>query len=319
MAKMTIDHYTMRPLWSEQTTAESRNALSEFEKRLANHFCIVEIPGKRGKKVPVLLSPEMKTAIDLLLKTRTMGGISKENPFVFARAGNSLGHMRGHDCIRKCIANVDLQMPENINGTKLRKYIATVSQIMNMTENETDWLARHLGHDIHIHREFYRLHESAVELTKISRLLMVIDNGEAHKFHGKKLNEIELTDLPQLQLDEVEDTLADAEAVEFNELVPPELDPPPELKEASCSSSTRIDKKNLTKTGKKCIQKRTWTEEESTPVIKFFTSHIKRGAVPGKSQCEECIQKHPSLSLRKWTDIKFYIKNYITKIKKKGI
>lgn len=193
MARMTIDHYTMRPLWSEQTTAESRNALSEFEKRLANHFCIVEIPGKRGKKVPVLLSPEMKTSIDLLLKTRTMGGISKENPFVFARAGNSLGHMRGHDCIRKCIANVDLQMPENINGTKLRKYIATVSQIMNMTENETDWLARHLGHDIRIHREFYRLHESAVELTKISRLLMAIDNGEAYKFHGKKLNEIELT------------------------------------------------------------------------------------------------------------------------------
>ncbi|KAG5865126.1 hypothetical protein JTB14_030199 [Gonioctena quinquepunctata] len=93
----------------------------------------------------------------------------------------------------KCIANVDLQMPENINDTKLRKYIASVSQVLNMTENETDWLVRHLGHDIRIHREFYRLHESSVELTKISRLLMAFDNGEATKFHGRKLNEIELT------------------------------------------------------------------------------------------------------------------------------
>lgn len=128
-------------------------------------------------------------------------------------------------------------------------------------------------------------------------------------------------------MDAVEDTLADGEVGEFSELDPPEIDPPefdppesnpPGLNEASCSSSTRIDKQKLTKTGKKCVQKRTWNEEESSPVIKFFTSHIKRGAVPGKSQCEECIQKHPSLSLRKWTDIKFYVKNYITKIKRKG-
>lgn len=63
-----------------------------------------------------------------------------------------------------------LQSPENINGTKLQKFAATVTQVINVTENETYWLARHLGHDIRVHRDFYRLHESAVELTKISTL-----------------------------------------------------------------------------------------------------------------------------------------------------
>ncbi|KAG5862139.1 hypothetical protein JTB14_035810 [Gonioctena quinquepunctata] len=178
-SKMTIEQYSTRPLWSEQTTEESKNAMTDFEKQLAKHFCVVEIYGKRGKKVPVLLTPDMKHAVDLLIKTRTLAGISKENPYVFARTGSSLEYMRGHNCLRKCLSNVTLQSPENINGTKLRKYVATVTQIINLTENETDWLARHLGHDIRVHRDFYRLHESAVELTKISRLLMAEDNGEA--------------------------------------------------------------------------------------------------------------------------------------------
>ncbi|KAG5897622.1 hypothetical protein JTB14_028890 [Gonioctena quinquepunctata] len=77
------------------------------------------------------------------------------------------------------------------------KYVATVTQIINSTENETDWSARHLGHDIRVHRDFYRLHGSAVELTKISRLLMAVDNGEANRFAGKKLNEIELSEMEE--------------------------------------------------------------------------------------------------------------------------
>ncbi|KAG5865995.1 hypothetical protein JTB14_006249 [Gonioctena quinquepunctata] len=283
---MTIDHYNMRPLWSEQTTAESRNSLSEFEKRLANHFCIVEIPGKRGKKVPVLLSPEMKTAIDLSLKTRTMGGISKENPFVFARTGNSLSHMRGHDCIRKCIANVDLQMPENINGTKLRKYIATVSQVLNMTENETDWLARHLGHDIRIHH------------------------------------------FPQLQLDEGEEKNDDIEEGEYNEMEPPELEEvvyPSSTKETELQEVENIKRLSRSEKPKtkvifgKIRELKAWTKEESSSVISFFNSHIKKGMVPGKSPCEKCIEEHPSLAHRKWTDIKFHVKNYLTKIRRKGL
>lgn len=42
------------------------------------------------------------------------------------------------------------------------------------------------------HREFYRLHESAVELTKVTRLLIAVDKEEVNKFTGKKLGEINL-------------------------------------------------------------------------------------------------------------------------------
>lgn len=46
---------------------------------------MVEIRGKRGRKVPVILTPEVKDSIDLLIKTRKAVGIPDENPYIFAR------------------------------------------------------------------------------------------------------------------------------------------------------------------------------------------------------------------------------------------
>ena len=85
-----------------------------------------------------------------------------------------------------------LSNPTNIGSTKLRKYIATISQVLSLKETEVDWLARHLGHDIRVHRDFYHLHESTIEIAKVSKLLLTVDQGETRKFAGKTLAEIEL-------------------------------------------------------------------------------------------------------------------------------
>ena len=156
---------------------------------------MVEIRGKRGRKVPVILTPEVKDSIDLLNKTRTPVGIPDENPFIFARPSRqSLGHMRAWDCLHKLAIDCDppLSNPTNITSTKLRKYIATISQVLSLKNTELDWLARHLGHDIQVHREFYRLHESTIEIAKVSKLLLTVDQGETRKFVGKSLAEIDL-------------------------------------------------------------------------------------------------------------------------------
>ena len=60
-----------------------------------NRFDMVEIMGKRGRKVPVILTAEMTRSIDLLIKTRKAVGIQKRNPYVFARPNRqSLEYMR---------------------------------------------------------------------------------------------------------------------------------------------------------------------------------------------------------------------------------
>lgn len=42
----------------------------------------------------------------------------------------------------------------------IRKYVATVSQLVDMDQHELGWLAKYFGHDIDIHKEFWLLLES---------------------------------------------------------------------------------------------------------------------------------------------------------------
>ena len=156
---------------------------------------LVEIKGKRGRKVPILLTKEVNRAIDVLLETRSEVGINPENPYLFAVTGNqSLGHLRPWECLRKVAMceGLHLEKPEAVTSTKLRKYVATVSQILDLQENELDWLARHLGHDIRVHREYYRLHDSTIELAKVGKLLCTVDEGKASQWAGRSLDEIDL-------------------------------------------------------------------------------------------------------------------------------
>ena len=62
-----------------------------------------------------------------------------------------------------------------------------------MTQGELKWLANHMGHDVNIHENVYRLHDSTIELAKVSRLLMAVDSGRMQEFSGKTLDQIQLT------------------------------------------------------------------------------------------------------------------------------
>ena len=156
-------------------------------------FDMVEITGKRNRKVPVLLTPAVKEAIVMLEANREKGNVNSDNIYIFAtNDGKSLNPIRGNHVIRQVCGMVDLQQPDVITSNNLRKYAATVSQLVEMDDNELGWLARHLGHDINVHREFYRLQESTLEMAVVGNLLLAIDEGRAHKFKGMNLRDITL-------------------------------------------------------------------------------------------------------------------------------
>lgn len=116
---------------------------------------MVETIGKQGRKVPVILTPEITNGMNLLNSLRSMVGVSEQNKYVFARVNrDSLEPLRGWDCLRHCAMEClpKLKNPDAITSTKLRKYIATITQVLSLEEKELDWLARHLGHDIRTHR-----------------------------------------------------------------------------------------------------------------------------------------------------------------------
>ncbi|KAJ8964936.1 hypothetical protein NQ314_004515 [Rhamnusium bicolor] len=334
-AKISLEQYHSRPNWNQETTEELKNSLSPYEIKLAERLCVINITGKRGRKVPIILTPIMKNSINLLLEFRERCGISENNPYVFARGNQSIFNVRGHDCLRKIILELepDLEKPDYITGTKLRKYVATVCQVFSLTENEHDWLARHLGHDITVHREFYRLHEDAVELTKISRLLMAVESGETSKFKGMNLKDIQIEELPGLQEEDdynSEDDITVPESLEDSTITePPEYNGEMYSANESMPPQTNIIKRTaVLPSRKKTIEnvhykrkgeKKPWTSEEKTTVFKYFNIHIQKDITPRQKDCTEFLEKHPELSKRKWSDIKFCVKKSSKKNSKKKV
>lgn len=166
-------------------------ALSEVEKNLCRHFSRIVIRGKRGRPVPILLTPKMLCALELLVQQREACGVLKDNGYMFARP-EAMTHFRGCDCIRGFAKVCGAKCPQALTSTRLRKHAATLSTVLNMTDTEMDQLANFLGHDIRVHREFYRLPEKTLQLAKISKVLMALEQGRLAEFHGKNLDEIQI-------------------------------------------------------------------------------------------------------------------------------
>ena len=188
MSKMSVDDFNSRCL--PESMDYISDSLSDFEKELCRKFKRVEIVGKKGRTVPVLLTKEMEESMTLLLSSREKVGVSVENAYMFP--SNSEGHIRGSDCIRRYAVLCGASNPSFLRSTALRKQIATVSQVLNLQDNELDILANFLGHDVRVHREFYRLPDSTLQVAKISKLLLSLENGTTSNLAGKSLDEIDI-------------------------------------------------------------------------------------------------------------------------------
>lgn len=78
-------------------------------------------------KVPVLLSPDMVEGIETILATRGKYTLDETLLFAVSNTGRST---TGWAALKKVVTKVpDLQHPELLTSTKLRKYLATMSQV----------------------------------------------------------------------------------------------------------------------------------------------------------------------------------------------
>ena len=67
-----------------------------------------------------------------------------------------------------------------------------VSKVLNLKDTEMDQLADFMGHDIRVHRQFYRLPEGTLQLAKISKVLLALEQGRIAEFNGKNIEEINI-------------------------------------------------------------------------------------------------------------------------------
>ncbi len=171
--------------------SDVKECLSPMEIELCKHLIRIEIVGKRDRLVPVILTTQMVEYIDILIESRPS---SIASTYLFARPG--VGATTPHRCsdaLRKFAHSCGATCPERLTSTKLRKHIATMCQLLNLKKNELDIIAKFMGHDIIVHRDFYRLSQETLQLAKVSKLLLAFEKGNIQEYRGKSLEEIDIS------------------------------------------------------------------------------------------------------------------------------
>ncbi|XP_064629185.1 uncharacterized protein LOC135488486 [Lineus longissimus] len=199
VARMPLCCFTERPQWNEHRNQDVLTSLSPLEQRLMKNLDMVHLPGKRNRRVPLLLKKEWVTSMQVLVEKRKECNVNSE--YFFGVPG-SPSHLAPWKVMNQAAKDADCSRPDLISTTRLRKYTATVTQIMGLKPGEIEWLSNHLGHTVNVHKDWYRLHESTIEMAKVSKVLIAIENGQAGKFKGKSIDEIQFDEI-DLPVDEV--------------------------------------------------------------------------------------------------------------------
>jgi hypothetical protein len=160
-------------------------SLSAFEVKLCETHRRFEIMGKMKKKVPVILTAAMLGNLTMLVEARSHVSVGSDH--LFGRI-NSVHPYRGNDALRGHSHACGAKYPELLTSTKLRKQLATLSQVLNLKENSQDMLARFLGHNIRVHRDYYRLPQSTLEVAKVGKVLHAINSGRIATFKDMDLD-----------------------------------------------------------------------------------------------------------------------------------
>nr|CAI5826301.1 unnamed protein product [Callosobruchus analis] len=112
---------------------EFSEAISETEKCLMKSFKRIVIKGKRNRGVPVLISKDVSKHLDIVLECRKEV-INEANLYLFAKP-DSEEPILGYKVLKRYAALSGAKNPNALTCTRLRKHLATLTQLFNMSEN----------------------------------------------------------------------------------------------------------------------------------------------------------------------------------------
>ena len=328
VSKITVDDYEKKA--KGDCSHEMTKALTEFERCLLNVLERVEIRGKKDRTVPVLLTEEMNTWIQKMLQYRCTF-VPVTNKFLFATSGE-LSHFRGSDVLRQFASESGATKPHLLTSTKLRKHIASTVQVVSLREHEMDGLARFLGHDLRVHRDFYRLPNDIIEIARISKLFLAAEKGVLVDFAGKELADVTIA--PEEEVASSDDTEGDEETEDrdWTEKSASELPlQRPQVDNLASVSEKRLQRQQESVNStvqeqhesdfeeteypkakkRKMPVRRKWTASEKDEVAKHFAKEIVNKCLPGKSAIDEFLKK--TGINRKWSNVKDFLRNQYLK------
>ncbi|XP_053181066.1 uncharacterized protein LOC128364544 isoform X1 [Scomber japonicus] len=321
-------------------------SVSELERTMCGFFTRIDIQGRCGKMVPVLLKPSFVSALELLVSVRETCGVPSKNLFLFGRP-RSLSAYNGSDCIQKYVRECGAKDPEALKSTKIQKHYATMLQLINLDENEADQILGPInqvrtlrqncgmqmddvqmdseerlqparGHQAvswdqseffgacYTQGDFY--HEQAHGATAGTSMTVPPKSGNS----GKKERLQPESGHQPASWDQSELSGACyAQADFYHE----------QAHGATAGTSMTVPPKSGN-SGKKASQnqgKHKWEEAEVCAVERHMMRFIQGYKVPQKNDCTQCLEAEPkALRTRSWKGVKDYVRNRITALKRQS-
>lgn len=297
--------YTVFNLSANHSYEEFSEAITGAEKILLKKFKRVVIRGKRGRGVPVLFSPDVQKHTELLLDLRPH--FVENNIFLFPKLGTE-NPITGYKILEKHVRASGVNNPSALTSTRLRKHLATLSQVFQMSSNDIEQLATFMGHTSDVHKQVYRLPDDVYQTAKITKLLLLMENGKAAEYKGKTLDEINVDDEIEEEF-ETETTNNDIQNFD-SDLVREDTDD-------KNKKRTQVDMNNEkqalpTKKRRVLVP---WTAEQKRLAQQYFKENIKRGKAPKRSEIDGLYNKYPDVFKNKsWEQIKVFIQNIYRKM-----
>lgn len=157
------------------TTEEIDNPL---DKLLAKDLKVAYQTGKSNRHlVPVLMPQDTLMPLKKLADedTRSMAGIAKENPYLFASTQNSDYHVSGWHAVHRVCDKLELTRGNLLTATKNRHRVSTMYASMEVPEAERRFFYSHMGHSKEMNQDIYQAPLALMEVIKVGRSLNEID------------------------------------------------------------------------------------------------------------------------------------------------
>ncbi|RZC32765.1 hypothetical protein BDFB_013049, partial [Asbolus verrucosus] len=133
---------------------ELSESLSETEKILTKNFKRVIMGGKGSKPVPILFPKTIQNFINVMLSARPRC-LAKNNEYLFANPTVDNKWLSGYHILKKLAVESRVNNQNLFSSTRLRKQIATILQVMHVTESEMERFASFMGHTKKTHESYY--------------------------------------------------------------------------------------------------------------------------------------------------------------------
>lgn len=278
-----------------------------MENILKKTWLRLEVEGKTNKTVPILLFPELKFLIETLLTAREDMN-EKDNVYFFRSSKHGSGYFRACDLMRKYAKACGAKNPDSLKCTNLRKYIATMSTLLNLRDHELDALAKFMGHDIRVHRQYYRLSHETTDLAKISKLLMMASKGNMQAARNKNLDDIVIDSISSedeefddvnCNINQFNDEISNKlQKVKLNVVTNPtdvgaNCPPLPEQSQskANCKPGSQKFQSINQKSQRTSSKKVSWPKAEKDMVLSHFSEYVAKEELPPAKAVDEFIQQ----------------------------